>query len=52
MPLSTAPQDEESSLVMLKRHVRQQRSIEDYGLTIKELAARAQQLLSAGHPEG
>ncbi|XP_014818327.1 PREDICTED: spectrin beta chain, erythrocytic-like [Calidris pugnax] len=37
---------------MLKRHVRQQRSIEDYGQTIKELAGRAQQLLAAGHPEG
>ncbi|NXP71229.1 SPTB1 protein, partial [Ramphastos sulfuratus] len=46
------PKDEESSSVMLKRHVRQQRSIEDYGQTIKELAGRAQQLLSAGHPEG
>uniref|UniRef100_A0A8C8AIR1 Spectrin beta chain n=1 Tax=Otus sunia TaxID=257818 RepID=A0A8C8AIR1_9STRI len=46
------PKDEESSLMMLKRHVRQQRSIEDYGQTIKELAGRAQQLLSAGHPEG
>ncbi|NXF60577.1 SPTB1 protein, partial [Ciccaba nigrolineata] len=46
------PKDEESSLVMLKRHVRQQRSIEDYGQTIKELAGRAQQLLSTGHPEG
>ncbi|XP_064309054.1 spectrin beta chain, erythrocytic isoform X2 [Phalacrocorax carbo] len=46
------PKDEESGLVMLKRHVRQQRSIEDYGQTIKELAGRAQQLLSAGHPEG
>ncbi|NWS64473.1 SPTB1 protein, partial [Chunga burmeisteri] len=46
------PKDEESSLVMLKRHIRQQRSIEDYGQTIKELAGRAQQLLSAGHPEG
>ncbi|NXJ98435.1 SPTB1 protein, partial [Corythaixoides concolor] len=46
------PKDEESCLVMLKRHVRQQRSIEDYGQTIKELAGRAQQLLSAGHPEG
>uniref|UniRef100_A0A8B9PHB0 Spectrin beta chain n=1 Tax=Apteryx owenii TaxID=8824 RepID=A0A8B9PHB0_APTOW len=45
-------QDEESGLVMLKRHVRQQRSIEDYGQNIKELAGRAQQLLSAGHPEG
>ncbi|XP_074774416.1 spectrin beta chain, erythrocytic isoform X1 [Athene noctua] len=46
------PKDEESSLVMLKRHVRQQRSIDDYGQTIKELAGRAQQLLSDGHPEG
>ncbi|NXC77315.1 SPTB1 protein, partial [Anhinga anhinga] len=46
------PKDEESGLVMLKRHVRQQRSIEDYGQTMKELAGRAQQLLSAGHPEG
>ncbi|XP_054027938.1 spectrin beta chain, erythrocytic [Dryobates pubescens] len=46
------PKDEESGSVMLKRHIRQQRSIEDYGQTIKELAGRAQQLLSAGHPEG
>ncbi|NWR83248.1 SPTB1 protein, partial [Furnarius figulus] len=46
------PKDEESGLVMLKRHVQQLRSIEDYGQTIKELAGRAQQLLSAGHPEG
>ncbi|RLV97192.1 hypothetical protein DV515_00011929 [Chloebia gouldiae] len=46
------PKDEESCLMMLKRHVRQLRSVEDYGQTIKELAGRAQQLLSAGHPEG
>ncbi|XP_064571234.1 spectrin beta chain, erythrocytic [Zonotrichia leucophrys gambelii] len=46
------PKDEENCLMMLKRHVRQLRSIEDYGQTIKELAGRAQQLLSAGHPEG
>ncbi|KAL9850780.1 LOW QUALITY PROTEIN: spectrin beta chain, erythrocytic [Geothlypis trichas] len=46
------PKDEESCLLMLKRHVRQLRSIEDYGQTIKEMAGRAQQLLSAGHPEG
>ncbi|KFV85245.1 Spectrin beta chain, non-erythrocytic 1, partial [Struthio camelus australis] len=31
---------------------RRQRSIDDYGQNIKELAGRAQQLLSAGHPEG
>ncbi|NXP33681.1 SPTB1 protein, partial [Leiothrix lutea] len=46
------PKDENTCLTMLKRHVRQLRSIEDYGQTIKELAGRAQQLLSAGHPEG
>ncbi|NWU72447.1 SPTB1 protein, partial [Pterocles burchelli] len=52
MGTEETPKDEESALVMLKRHVRQQRAIEDYGQTIKELAGRAQQLLSAGHPEG
>lgn len=45
-------QDEESGIVMLKRHLRQQRSIDDYGKNIKQLAGRAQKLLSAGHPEG
>ncbi|KAM8807514.1 spectrin beta chain, erythrocytic [Eudromia elegans] len=52
MAADEKPKDEESGLVLLKRHVRQQRAIEDYGQSIKELAARAQQLLSAGHPEG
>uniref|UniRef100_A0A8C6XUQ9 Spectrin beta chain n=1 Tax=Naja naja TaxID=35670 RepID=A0A8C6XUQ9_NAJNA len=42
----------ESGIVMLKRHLRQQRSIEEYGKNIKQLASRAQKLLSAGHPEG
>lgn len=51
-PMFSMAQDEESCLMMLKRHERQLRSIEDYGQTIKELAGRAQQLLSAGHPEG
>ncbi|XP_060133827.1 spectrin beta chain, erythrocytic isoform X2 [Zootoca vivipara] len=46
------PKDEESGIVMLKRHLRQQRSIEEYGKNIKQLAGRAQKLLSAGHPEG
>uniref|UniRef100_A0A8C6XUW3 Spectrin beta chain n=1 Tax=Naja naja TaxID=35670 RepID=A0A8C6XUW3_NAJNA len=46
------PRDEESGIVMLKRHLRQQRSIEEYGKNIKQLASRAQKLLSAGHPEG
>ncbi|XP_032261196.1 spectrin beta chain, erythrocytic [Phoca vitulina] len=46
------PKDEESAIVMLKRHVRQQHALEEYGRNIKQLAARAQSLLSAGHPEG
>lgn len=37
---------------MLKRHLRQQHTVEEYGRNIKQLAARAQSLLSAGHPEG
>lgn len=37
---------------MLKRHLRQQRTVEEYGRNMKQLAGRAQSLLSAGHPEG
>lgn len=37
---------------MLKRHLRQQCAVEEYGKSIKQLAGRAQSLLSAGHPEG
>ncbi|XP_025047789.1 spectrin beta chain, erythrocytic isoform X3 [Alligator sinensis] len=44
--------DEENEQMMLKRHLRRQRSIEDYGTNIKQLAGRAQELLSTGHPEG
>lgn len=47
-----ASQDEEGAIVMLKRHLRQQRTVDEYGRNIKQLAGRAQSLLSAGHPEG
>lgn len=47
-----ASQDEEGAIVMLKRHLRQQRAVEEYGRNIKQLAGRAQGLLAAGHPEG
>ncbi|KAM5273598.1 spectrin beta chain, erythrocytic [Ctenodactylus gundi] len=46
------PKDEEGAIVMLKRHLRQQRTVEEYGKNIKQLASRAQSLLTAGHPEG
>lgn len=49
---SSSSQDEEGAIVMLKRHLRQQRTVEEYGRNIKQLAGRAQGLLSAGHPEG
>uniref|UniRef100_A0A452I1I2 PH domain-containing protein n=1 Tax=Gopherus agassizii TaxID=38772 RepID=A0A452I1I2_9SAUR len=52
MAADEKPQDEESSIIMLKRHLRQQCTMEDYGKNIKQLAGRAQMLLSAGHPEG
>ncbi|KAL1791432.1 hypothetical protein HispidOSU_031447 [Sigmodon hispidus] len=45
------PKDEEGAIVMLKRHLRQQRTVEEYGRNIKQLASRAQSLLT-GHPEG
>ncbi|KAM6171011.1 spectrin beta chain, erythrocytic [Erethizon dorsatum] len=46
------PKDEEGAIVMLKRHLRLQRTVEEYGRNIKQLAGRAQSLLAAGHPEG
>lgn len=52
MLTTAAWQDEEGAIVMLKRHLRQQRTVEEYGRNIKQLAGRAQNLLSAGHPEG
>lgn len=52
MLTTAAWQDEEGAIVMLKRHLRQQRTVEEYGRNIKQLASRAQNLLSAGHPEG
>uniref|UniRef100_A0A8C2UX42 Spectrin beta chain n=1 Tax=Chinchilla lanigera TaxID=34839 RepID=A0A8C2UX42_CHILA len=46
------PKDEEGAIVMLKRHLRLQRTVEEYGRNIKQLASRARSLLAAGHPEG
>uniref|UniRef100_A0A8C0FVT8 Spectrin beta chain n=1 Tax=Chelonoidis abingdonii TaxID=106734 RepID=A0A8C0FVT8_CHEAB len=51
MAADEKPEDEESNIVMLKRHFQQQSTMEDYGKNIKQLAGRAQ-MLSAGHPEG
>uniref|UniRef100_H0WLF2 Spectrin beta chain n=2 Tax=Otolemur garnettii TaxID=30611 RepID=H0WLF2_OTOGA len=50
--IDETPEDEEGAIVMLKRHLRQQRAVEEYGRSMKQLASRAQVLLAAGHPEG
>ncbi|XP_029454757.1 spectrin beta chain, erythrocytic [Rhinatrema bivittatum] len=46
------PKDEESAVVMVKRHLTLQQTVEHYGNNIKHLADRAQQLLASEHPEG
>ncbi|XP_053457041.1 spectrin beta chain, erythrocytic [Nycticebus coucang] len=50
--IDETPEDEEGAIVMLKRHLRQQHAVEEYGRSMKQLAGRAQVLLAAGHPEG
>ncbi|XP_066550926.1 spectrin beta chain, erythrocytic isoform X2 [Amia ocellicauda] len=44
--------DEQSAVVMLKRHLAQQQAVENYADSVKKLADRAQKMLSEDHPEG
>ncbi|XP_030069865.1 spectrin beta chain, erythrocytic [Microcaecilia unicolor] len=46
------PKDEESAVVMLKRHLILQQAVEHYEKNMKHLADRAQQLFASDHPEG
>ncbi|MGH0128281.1 UNVERIFIED_CONTAM: hypothetical protein FKN15_027822 [Acipenser sinensis] len=46
------PKDEQSAMVMLKRHLTLQQSVCNYTDSIKQLADRAQKLLAQDHPEG
>uniref|UniRef100_W5N7P3 Spectrin beta chain n=1 Tax=Lepisosteus oculatus TaxID=7918 RepID=W5N7P3_LEPOC len=44
--------NEQSAVVMLKRHLIQQQAVENYANSVKNLADRAQKMLAEGHPEG
>ncbi|OCT68624.1 spectrin beta chain, erythrocytic [Xenopus laevis] len=45
------PKDEESVVVMLKKHLNLQHAAEHYGKNIKDLADQAQRLLALEHPD-
>ncbi|XP_069806964.1 spectrin beta chain, erythrocytic isoform X2 [Dendropsophus ebraccatus] len=46
------PKDEESVVLMLKKHLILQQTVEQYGKNIKELAEQSQKLLALEHPDG
>ncbi|XP_056445790.1 spectrin beta chain, erythrocytic [Gadus chalcogrammus] len=46
------PKDEQSAMLMLKRHLLLKQAVDDYSQPIRRLAARAQRLLAEDHPEG
>ncbi|KAM5129946.1 spectrin beta chain, erythrocytic [Mantella aurantiaca] len=45
-------QDEESVVLMLKKHLILQQGIEQYGKNIKDLSEQSQKLLALDHPDG
>ncbi|CAI9556894.1 unnamed protein product [Staurois parvus] len=45
-------EDEESVVLMLKKHLILQQGIEQYGKNIKDLAEQSQKLLALDHPDG
>ncbi|ROL18754.1 Spectrin beta chain, non-erythrocytic 1 [Anabarilius grahami] len=44
--------DEQSALIMLKRHLLMKQTVEDYAYSIQQLADRAQKMLAEEHPDG
>ncbi|KAM3919502.1 spectrin beta chain, erythrocytic isoform 1-T2 [Leptodactylus fuscus] len=46
------PKDEESVVLMLKKHLILQHGVEQYGKNIKDLAEQSQKLLALEHPDG
>ncbi|XP_063803271.1 spectrin beta chain, erythrocytic [Pseudophryne corroboree] len=46
------PKDEESVVLMLKKHLILQHGIEQYGKNVKDLADQSQKLLALEHPDG
>ncbi|XP_044127374.1 LOW QUALITY PROTEIN: spectrin beta chain, erythrocytic-like [Bufo gargarizans] len=46
------PKDEETVVLMLKKHLILQQGVEQYGKNIKDLAEQSQKLLALEHPDG
>ncbi|CAJ0955136.1 unnamed protein product [Ranitomeya imitator] len=46
------PKDEESAVLMLKKHLILQHGVEQFGKNIKDLAEQSQKLLALEHPDG
>ncbi|XP_051502717.1 spectrin beta chain, non-erythrocytic 1-like isoform X2 [Myxocyprinus asiaticus] len=44
--------DEQSAMIMLKRHLLLKQTVDDYAHSIQQLADRAQTMLTEDHPEG
>lgn len=45
-------QDEQSALILLKRHLILKQAVDDYTDSIQQLADRAQKMFAEEHPEG
>lgn len=46
-----APQDEQSALVMVKKHQTLEQALEDYAQTIHQLANSSRLMVTSEHPE-
>uniref|UniRef100_A0A673I520 Spectrin beta chain n=1 Tax=Sinocyclocheilus rhinocerous TaxID=307959 RepID=A0A673I520_9TELE len=44
--------DEQSAMIMLKRHLLLKQAVDDYACSIQQLADRAQKMLAEEHPDG
>lgn len=45
-------QDEQSAMLMLKRHMILKQDVDDYADSIQKLSDRAQKMLAEEHPDG
>lgn len=51
-PLLPSLQDEQSAMLMLKRHMVLKQVVDDYAYSIRKLSDRAQKMFTEDHPDG
>lgn len=51
-PLLPSVQDEQSAMLMLKRHMILKQAVDDYSDSIQKLSDRAQKMFAEDHPDG